>query len=105
MYAFTADGNDDKKKGKEHLVKHLKCTGIKTCVTERKSNIDLYRDVLFNRSKLNVEQNSIRSYKHQLYTETINKVALSCTDDKIYICDNNIDTFNFNHYKTKQINI
>ena len=105
MYAFTADGEDDKKKGKEHLVKHLKCKGIKTCVVKKKLNIDLYRDVLFSRSKLSVEQNGIRSYKHQLYTETVNKVALSGIDDNLFICKNNIDTLNFNHYKTKQIDI
>ena len=96
IYAYSVDNDKDK---------HMRCKGIKTCVTERELNIDLYRDVLLNRSKLEVKQNGIRSYKHQLYTETINKVALSCTDDKLFICDNNIDTFNFNHYKTKQIDI
>jgi len=40
--------------------------------------------------------------KRNIYTQTINKVALSCTDDKVYICDNNIDTFNIGHYKTKK---
>ena len=77
MYAYSVDDDTDK---------HMRCKGIKTCVVQKKLNIDLYRDVLFNRSKLNVQQNSIRSYKHQLYTETINKVALSCTDDKLFLC-------------------
>ena len=74
-------------------------------MVKKKLNIDIYRDVLFSRTKLSVEQNGIRSYKHQLYTETVNKVALSGIDDKLYICDIKIDTLNFNHYKTKQINI
>ena len=96
MYAYSVDDDTDK---------HMGCKGIKTCEVQRKLNIDLFRDVLFHRSKLEVRQNSIRSYKHQLYTETVNKVALSCTDDKLFICNNNIDTLNFGHYKTKQINI
>ena len=41
------------------------------------------------------KQNIIRSYKHKIYTETIEKIALSANDDKVYICDNNIDTLTF----------
>jgi hypothetical protein len=78
-----------------------KCKGIKKCVVNKDLNIDLYRDVLFNRSTHNVNQNGIRSYGHELFTETINKTALSATDDKVFICDNNIHTYNFGHYKTK----
>ena len=96
MYAYSVDNDTDK---------HMRCKGIKTCVTERELNIDLYRDVLFNRSKLEVKQNGIRSYKHQLYIDTINKIAISCTDNKLFIYDNNIDTLNFSHYKTKLIKI
>ena len=81
--------------------KHLKCKGIKGCVVKKELDIDRYRDCLFSRKSYKVDQNNIRSYGHQLYTETINKTALSCRDDKVYICDNNIDTFNFAHYKTK----
>ena len=28
--------------------------------------------------------------------------ALSACDDKVYICDNNVDTFNFGHYKIRK---
>ena len=83
----------------------MRCKGIKTCEAQNKLTIDKFRDVLFTKRSLNIEQNNIRSYKHQLYTEKVNKVALSCTDDKVYICENDIDTFNFGHYITKQINI
>ena len=34
--------------------------------------------------------NTIRSYKHQLYTKEINKKALGAFDDKIYILENGI---------------
>ena len=54
----------------------------------------------YNREEKSIKQNGIRSYKHQLYTETIKKVALSCFDDKRYICDDNIHTYNIGHYKT-----
>ena len=36
--------------------------------------------------------NIIRSENHDVYSKTINKVALSATDDKRLICKNKIDT-------------
>ena len=91
LYAFTAE-NDEKK--------HLKCKGVKSCVVKKELNINLYRDVLFSRKSFQVSQNGIRSYKHQLYTETVTKVALSATDDKLWIHGNNIQTRNFGHWRT-----
>ena len=45
------------------------------------------------------------SYKHKLYTETINKLALNPLDDKVYICNNKTDTLTFGHYRISQTNI
>lgn len=39
----------------------------------------------------------IRSYKHELYTIIMNKLALSNKDDKRYVCDNRIDTLPWGH--------
>ncbi len=91
LYSYKIDYDDDK---------HLRAKGIKRCVANKELNIDLYRNVLFSRNKHTVKQNSIRSYGHQLFTEEISKVALSGNDDKVYICDDNIHTYNFGHYKT-----
>jgi len=57
--------------------------------------------VLYSRSKKTVSQNGIRSYGHELFTEKISKVALSGNDDKVYICDNNVDTRNHGHFLNK----
>ena len=59
----------------------------------------MYRDVLYSRESKSVTQNSIRSYAHQLYTETVTKTALSAKDDKVFICDDNVSTFCHGHYK------
>jgi hypothetical protein len=80
--------------------KHLRCKGVKTSVANKELNIDRYKSTLFNREKFSVVQNGIRSYKHELFTESVQKVALSGNDDKVFICDNNINTYNFGHYKT-----
>ena len=55
---------------------------------------------MFSRESKTIEQNGIRSYKHQLYTETVNKIGLSCNDDKLWIHNKNIKTRNFDHWRT-----
>ena len=92
LYAYTVD---------EEKKDHLKCKGIKKNVVKKELDLERYKECLFSRKPYNVNQNAIRSYKHQLYTETINKTCLSARDDKTFICNNNIDTYNFGHYKTK----
>ena len=59
--------------------------------------INDYRHTLQTKEQKRINQNVIRSYKHQLFSETINKVALNCFDDKRYICDDNINTYSFGH--------
>jgi hypothetical protein len=79
---------------------HNKCKGVKKCVAENNLDIDDYRETLHSRDNIKISQNNIRSYGHQLYTETTTKIALSCRDDKVFICDDNIHTYNHGHYKT-----
>ena len=58
-----------------------------------------YVNTLYTHEPKYIEQNGIRSYGHELYTETQKKVALSHLDNKLYICDDNVKTYNFGHYK------
>jgi len=43
--------------------------------------------------------NVIRSYLHDIYTEEVNKVALSADDDKRVILEDGIRTLAYGHYK------
>ena len=43
--------------------------------------------------------NVIRSHKHNVFTEEVNKVALSANDDKRYILEDGINTLALGHYK------
>ena len=92
LYAYSVVGDEKK---------HLKCKGVKKCVVEKDLNINLYKEVLFSRNSHEVTQNGIRSYNHQLYTETVRKTGLSCNDDKVWIDSCNIKTRNFGHWRTK----
>ena len=89
MYAYETDAN---KTGK-------RCKGTKKCVVDKELNFEDYKNVLFNHQIIKRDQNGFRTHKHQIYTEKINKIALSYDDCKVYICDNNIDTYTHGHYK------
>ena len=39
------------------------------------------------------------SYKHDVFTEEVNKVALSANDDKRHILEDGINTLALGHYK------
>ena len=43
--------------------------------------------------------NVFRSHKHEMYTEEVNKVALSADDDKRVIMDDGVHTLAYGHYK------
>ena len=43
------------------------------------------------------KMNVIRSHKHEIFSETVNKIALSANDDKRIILDDKISTLAFGH--------
>ena len=49
--------------------------------------------------------NLIRHRNHDLFTETIEKVALSSDDDKRTIIGNKIDTMAYGHYIENMIDV
>ena len=65
------DGSEDKK-----------CKWMTMNVTKRSIQFDDYRECLFSRKEQHRKMNVIRSHCHVIYTEEINKIALSSDDDK-----------------------
>ena len=61
--------------------------GIKKCVIKNSIKHEDYKNVLLNNEQLHHKMKTIRSQKHQLGSYEINKVPLSCFDDKCYIHD------------------
>ena len=63
----------------------------------KKLTIDDYNDVRVNRNIKEITQNVPCSKKHDLYSMKQIKTALSANDDKVFICDDNINTYNFGY--------
>ena len=64
--------------GKEHK----KAKGTKKCVIKRRLMLENYTNSLFNDEIILQSQQRFKSDFHNVYTEQINKIALSGNDDK-----------------------
>ena len=61
---------------------HKKAKGTKKCVIKQKHMFENFKDYLFNNKNIYRSQERLRSYNHDVYTEKVNKIALSSNDDK-----------------------
>ena len=91
LYSFIMeDGGENKK-----------CKGVKKQVVESSITHEDYKTCLTTGKELLRNQNIIRSYNHEVYTEEVNKIALSAMDDKRYILKDGMHTLAWGHYKIK----
>ena len=54
-----------------------------------------YKQCLFSAEKQMRAMNIIRSENHDIYSKSINKIALSANDDKRQVCEEQIHTLAF----------
>ena len=80
MYPFLVDDNN----------KHKKTKGINRNVVATRSHNE-YNYVLLNNKYIRHTMNRIQSKDHRIGRYEINKISLSCFDDKIYIQNNGYD--------------
>ena len=83
----------------EDSYEEKKCKGVKKVVIKKTITFNDYKDCLFDNKPAMRKMNVIRSHLHTMYTETVNKIALSPFDDKRLIRKDNIHTFAYGHYK------
>ena len=91
MYSYIKD-ND--KGGK--TAKGIKKNIIKNNITHKN-----YKDVLLNNKQIYHTMKTIRSNKHEIGSYELNKVSLSCFDDKRYIDKNGLTSYAYGHYMIK----
>ena len=72
---------------------------VKKNVVKNEITHKSYKDVLLNERQLRHSMRTIRSKGHQLGAYEINKVSLSCFDDKRYLLDDGITSLSYGHYK------
>ena len=80
-----------------------KCKGIKKQVVKSSISHEDYKTCLLTGKEQLRKQNILRSYSHEVYTEEVNKVALSALDDKRYILSDGVHTLAWGHYKIKDL--
>ena len=73
------DDDDDYEKSK---IINKKARGTKKYVIKQKLMFENYKDCLFNNKTVYRSQERFKSYYHDVYTEEVNKIALSNNDDK-----------------------
>ena len=93
LYSYKMD------EGKENK----RCKGIKKAVVKKSITHEDYKTCLTTGKEQLRRQNIIRSYDHVLYTEEVNKIALSAADDKRYLLKDSFDTLAWGHYKIKDL--
>ena len=78
--------------------------GIKKNIIKNNIKHEDYKNVLLNEKQLRHKMKTIRSNGHQLGSYEVNKVSLSCFDDKRYIHENGITSYAYGHYKIEENN-
>ena len=73
--------------------------GIKKNAIKEDIRHENYKDVLFNNKQVYHKMKTIRSQRYQLGSYEINKISLSCFDDKRYPHNIGIYSYAYGHYK------
>ena len=89
MYSYIKDNEQTARTAK----------GIKKQVIKKTLTHDNYKEVLFNNKQMQHTMKTIRSKNHQLGSFELNKISLSCFDDKRFIHENGITSYAYGHYK------
>ena len=92
MYSYIKDNQKGGKTAK----------GIKKNVIKKDIQHENYKETLFNNKQMYHKMKTIRSESHQLGSYEINKVSLSCFDDKRYIHEDGKTSYAYAH---KDINL
>jgi len=88
MYSYIKDNQKGGKTAK----------GIKKNIIKNDIKHEDYKTVLINNKQIHHTMKTIRSSNHQLGSYELNKVSLSCFDDKRYISNDGIKSYSYGHY-------
>ena len=86
-YSYLTDDSKEDKKGKK----------TKKCVIKKMIKFHDYKKCLSNDKVILKSQQRFISNKHDVYTENINKIALSNNDDKRIVSSNKITRYPYGY--------
>ena len=83
------------------IMKRKKLKEQKKCIIKRRIKFEDYKDSLFNNNTILRSQLRFKSDLHNVYTEEVNKIAISSNDDKRLQTSDRITTYPYgtNAYK------
>ena len=76
-----------------------KCKGIKKSVVKKSIAHEDYKKCSFTGKEQLRKMNIIRSHRHEVYTEGVNKIALCSDNDKRHILEDGVHTLALRHYR------
>ena len=87
MYSYVKDNGKNEKTAK----------GVRKYVIKKNITHENYKDCLLNRKQMLHSMRTIRSDCHQIGSYQLNKISLSCFDDKRYILEDGITSYAYGH--------
>ena len=87
MYSYMKDNEEGSRTAK----------GIKKNVIKQHLLHDNYKETLFNKKQMRHTMRLIKSEKHQIGSYVVDKISLSCFDDKRYIHENGVTSYAYGH--------
>ena len=89
MYSYVKDNGKNEKTAK----------GVRKYVIKKNITHHNYKDCLLNGKQMLHSMRTIRSDHHQIGSYQLNKISLSCFDDKRYIHEDGIHSYAHGHYQ------
>ena len=83
---------------------HKKAKGTKKCVKKQRLVFENYKDCLFNNKTVYRSQERFKSFYDDVYTQEVNKIALSSNDDKKLQTSDKITTYPYGTSEMMMIN-
>ena len=90
LYSYKTNNKEEKR-----------CKGVKKSVVKKTITYEDYKNCLMTKQGQLRTMNVIRSHLHDIYTEEINKVALSADDDKRIILNDGMHTLAYGHWRAE----
>ena len=87
MYSILEGGGASIKKAK----------GVKKAVVKKRIRHDQYKEALFEKRTFRHGMDVLRSVRHHIYGQHLNKISLSPFDSKRWIAENGVDTLAYGH--------